>query len=262
MYSPQNRSQPAPADGPGFIRDGEAMLPDSPRVHIAHFHSLLDLNPVAHDSSENPADPGFDGISIYFGDDLSFFHQIADLPSSPKPASRGSAQDSFQRIPGNFSGNARVRIRLSFFDHHPQPVPPIGFNDHVDMLSSPEARAKADDQGGIAEAGSRVPLGQDGIDHYLRLQFFPDGGRRVHDYTDIAFSPGTNDLLAAGGAFGRQAFYFFLPFQDGLAKGHLAAYSQGLGDFSYANPETGTGQAMSHARGHLSSPFDQDDQFF
>jgi hypothetical protein len=137
---------------------------------------------------------------------------------------------------------------------------PVGFNDQVHTFSSPEPRAKADDQRSVVDSGSRVLLGQDGIYHHIRFQFSPDGSLGVDDYGNFSPFPSLEDFCSTGDPSTYQALNFFLTLEDGFAEGHFPAHRQGLLNLGYANAETGAGQAMNQTRAHLTSPFDQDDQ--
>jgi hypothetical protein len=61
---------------------------------------------------------------------------------------------------------------------------------------------------------------------------------------------------------GNHPLNFFLALEDSFTEGHFPSHGQRLGNFGYADSEAGTGEAMSHTRSHLSSPFDQDNQVF
>jgi hypothetical protein len=85
---------------------------------------------------------------------------------------------------------------------------------------------------------------------------------RVDDDRDLSFSPGAKNFGSPGDMSGNHPLNFFLALEDSFTEGHFPSHSQRLGNFGYADSEAGTGEAMSHTRGHLSSPFDQDNQVF
>ena len=212
------------------------------------------------DSPQNAGDPRFQGDAAHLRHDLPFRDPVSDFLHSLKSSAGRSPQNPFPGMPADISGDARIRLRLTLFNHPSQAMPAVCLDDNVHIPSGTKTGAQADNQGGITEGRAGISLGQDRIDQYIRRQNFPDGAPRVDEDRRLPVLPAALDFFFAGDPPPDQPLDLGSPCENGFAEGDSPAYSQRFRDFRDADPEARADQPQNNARGHFASAFDQDDE--
>ena len=91
--------QDAATHGQGLVGGTEAVLRPAAGVHVATFHTLMDLDALWQDAAQGTADQAADRLLIHIGHDLINSHLVPDGAERVEDPGFGSADDPLYGVP-------------------------------------------------------------------------------------------------------------------------------------------------------------------
>ena len=131
-------------------------------------------------------------------------------------------------------------------------MPPVGFDDAVDIFAHGEAGPHTDDERRVGDADADVPFGERGFNDDFGAEAGDADALRIDHDRDAAGVPERGDFFGPGSEGRRNAFHRAKALIDGFGKGHPAPYGHRMRRFQNDQaPEAGTVEPERDARGDV-----------
>ncbi|GAF25192.1 sugar (pentulose and hexulose) kinases [Moorella thermoacetica Y72] len=255
VFKVQDSLQDAAANGPGFIRNGEAVVPLTPGVDIAGFLACSHLKTIVENTPQHAADLRPQGNTVNCSHRFPRLYRVADCLAALEDTCCRCSQDPFFPVAHDLTGDAGIGRRRPLPDYPAQVVAALGFNDRMGVRAGGKAGTEGNDNGSLVDARPKVGLGQDGVDNYPGLQGGNNLRPGVHQDGNLPLPGYPQGTFRIGNQAGGDPFDRYFPAIYSFRECHSPANYRRPGDLCHDHLKAGLVQAVGHPAGQVAGPF-------